>query len=388
MSFSEERIYYLLRAYTDRTATKEEEKELFQWAATISDSRLLNVYIEHLIQAHSNERFPNVDWENLYNRIWKIAQEESYPKPIKRTRWYRALAAAAAVAAILIASGIYLLRQKKQQVPASASSVTSQFENDIKPGGTKAILQAGHVQVTLNQKDTSFSLAGNTININSGNVTIANANPVQYTLTTPIGGDYSLTLSDGTKVWLNAGSRLVYPSVFAEGSRMVSLEGEAYFDVKTEVDHPFIVNTARQSIKVLGTEFNVSAYDNDLNVATTLVKGKIEVESAGKRMELNPGEQSQLSETGTLSINPDADIDQAIAWKNGYFRFDKADIHTIMQQLARWYDIKVSYAGNLTENYFGAVISRNNNISGILDMLSATGDVYFRIKGREVFVMP
>lgn len=383
--FSEERIYYLLKAYTDRTATAAEEAELFRWAATISDSKLLHAYIEHLMQTQADERFPDVDWEGLYYKIWQQAKEK--PHPVQRRmkgRWM----AAAAVTALLIAAGFYLFTNQKQPAPASRMATAAQFKNDIKPGSAKAILKAGNVQVMLNQHDTSFSLAGNRINISSGNLQTADAKPVQYTLTTPMGGDYHLTLSDGTKVWLNAGSRLEYPSVFNGNEREVALEGEAYFVVKTDAGHPFIVNTARQSIKVLGTEFNVNAYTDEQNIITTLVAGKVEVNSSGKTMELEPGEQAQLSGNGVLNMNPDADVEQAVAWKNGYFRFDKADIHTIMQQLARWYDIKVNYAGDLPNQYFGAIISRNNNISGILNMLSATGDVHFRIEGREVFVIP
>lgn len=385
MPFSEERIYYLLKAYTDRTATETEEAELFRWAATIADSRLLHAYIEHLMQTYANERFSSVDWEGLYHKIWQRVEDKPFPGP-RSVKW-RWMAAAAAVA-LLIAGGFYLFTYKKQPASAPLMATATQFKNDIKPGSAKAILKAGNVQVILNQKDTSFSLAGNKINISSGNLQIADAKPVQYTLTTPLEGDYNLTLSDGTKVWLNAGSKLEYPSVFNGNEREVALEGEAYFVVKTDAGHPFIVNTARQSIKVLGTEFNVNAYTDEQDVVTTLVEGKVEVNSAGKILELEPGEQAQLSGNGALNMNADVDVEQAIAWKDGYFRFDKADIHTIMQQLARWYDIKVSYADNLPNQYFGAIISRNNNISGILDMLSATGDVHFRIEGREVFVMP
>lgn len=386
MSFSEERVYYLLKAYTDRTATETEEAELFRWAATISDNNLLHAYIEHLMQTHAeDERFSDVDWEGLYHKIWQRVEEK--PFPVHRSAKWRWMASAAA-AALLLAGGFYLFTYKKPPASAPLMATATQFKNDIKPGSAKAILKAGNVQVMLNQKDTSFSLAGNRINISSGNLEIADAKPVQYTLTTPLGGDYHLTLSDGTKVWLNAGSELVYPAVFQKDTRAVTLTGEAYFVVKTDANRPFIVNTARQSIKVLGTEFNVNAYTDEQNVVTTLVEGKVEVNSSGKTLELEPGEQAQLSGNGALNINADADVEQAIAWKDGYFRFDKADIHTIMQQLVRWYDIKVNYAGDLPNQYFGAIISRNNNISGILDMLSATGDVHFRIEGRAVFVMP
>ncbi|TAN13268.1 MAG: FecR family protein [Chitinophagaceae bacterium] len=385
MSYSEEeRLYYLLKVYTDHTATEAEEKELFEWAMMAEDDHVLKNHIFQLLGTKNEISFTEVDWERMFQSVIKKIKRE---KPaIRKWVWYKV---AAAVAVLLMASGgLFLItnKEKKGDLIKHRLASESMFKNDVKPGGTKAILQAGNQQVRLNANDTSFTLGGNHVQIQNGALTVGNIAPVQYVLTTPLGGTYSVMLSDGTKVWLNAGSELRYPSLFQGGTRTVSLSGEAYFEVATDVNHPFIVKTSGQDIKVLGTEFNVEAYTDDAEIITSLIKGKVQVEAGGKNLVLDPGQQSLWNKQDRLDINPDADIAQAVAWKNGYFRFDKADIQSIMTQLARWYNIRVVYEPGLKNQYFGAIMNRNNNISQILDMLSATGEIHFKVEGNVVMV--
>lgn len=383
-----ERIYYLLQAYTRHTATDLEEQELLQWVAGTTDDTILRDYIQQLIQnAPSDEKLSEVDWENLFSRIQqRIKKEEPGIAIIRRLLRYRV---AAAILALAIASGsIYFLANKKQERPEMIAGKTLLSQNDILPGNEKAILQAGNVQVVLNKKDTSFALAGNSIHITGGNLKIDEVKPTRYTLITPRGGEYKLALSDGTKVWLNAGSKLEYPAVFSGSSREVTLEGEGYFDVRHDAGHPFIVHAGQQTIRVLGTAFNVHAYSDEKEIITSLVAGKIQINALGKTLLLKPGQQAQSDREGQLLLKPDPDLEEAIAWKNGYFRFDKADIHTIMQQLSRWYDVEISYSKDMPSHYFGAIISRDNNISQILNMLESTGEVHFKIEGRKISVMP
>jgi ferric-dicitrate binding protein FerR (iron transport regulator) len=226
------------------------------------------------------------------------------------------------------------------------------------------------------------------VHINGGDVKVADVKPVQYTLSTPRGGEYSLVLADGTRVWLNVDSRLVYPSVFNDNTRKVSLTGEAYFKVRQNAEHPFIVHTEKQNVKVLVTEFNIHAYPDEDECITTLVKGKVQVNSFGKKMLLVQGQQATSGNNGQFSLQQDADIKQAIAWKEGYFRFNNTEIHDIMRQLSRWYDVKVNYAKDLKPHEFMAIISRDNDISQVLGMLEETGAIHFKIEGNEVTVMP
>ncbi|CAL1520167.1 FecR domain-containing protein [Chitinophaga sp. MM2321] len=388
MPLSEERVYYLLQAYTYRTATAEEEQELFEWISSTSEDTLLKDYVQQLIQEHQHEKLPDVDWENIYRRIKQDTEIDSPAQPARRISWY--YAAAAAVLLLIAGSSFYLLFNKKHTTANTLAHKASNNVNDVPPGKFKAIIQAGNGQVVLNRNDTSFMLAGNAVNINNGNlqITTDTEKPIQYTLITPRGGEYQLTLSDGTTVWLNADSKLVYPTVFTGNTRVVTLEGEAYFDVHQDASHPFVVKTSHQSVRVLGTEFNIHAYPDEPKVVTTLINGRVQVNSQDHTLLLQPGQQAHLTGEGLLSLQPDADIEQVIAWKNGYFRFMKADIHSIMQQLSRWYDVEVHYEKNLKPASFGAVISRNNNISQVLNMLEATGEVHFKIEGRKISVMP
>lgn len=323
------------------------------------------------------------------DRLIKNVLRENKPiqlNPHRSLRWYYLAAAIAAL--VFITGSIYLLSNRKKVPARLVQTPTQPFKNDIKPGVTRAILQAGNVQVTLNKTDTSFVLAGNAVLINSGDLQVSDVKPVQYTLITPRGGQYSLVLADGTKVWLNADSKLVYPSIFNRISRDVYLTGEAYFDVKTDAAHPFIVHTEEQNIKVLGTEFNIKAYPDDKESITTLVNGKVQVNSFGKQILLKEGQQATSGNDGQFSLQPDADVKQAIAWKEGYFRFDNTDIHDIMKQLSRWYNVKVDYEKGSVPHEFVAVINRNNNISQILEMLEGTGEIQFSIDGNVVTVMP
>lgn len=302
-----------------------------------------------------------------------------------KLRIYR-LTAAAALAA-LIATGGFLLFSTKEQASAVVNQTIS-VKNDIRPGRTKAIIQANGTQVTLNKKDTSFALGGNIVHVSEGNVEVSDIQPVKYTLIVPRGGTFSLMLADGTKVWLNADSKLVYPSSFSGNYREVNLEGEAYFEVKKDPKHPFIVHTKRQNIKVLGTEFNVHAYSDEATCITTLIKGKVQVNSFDKKISLSPGQQITSNKNGKVSLRQHADTKEIIAWKNGYFLFNNTRLREVMRRLSRWYDIDVTYEEGVKPYGFMAIMSRENDISEILDMLEATEAVHFKVKGKEVTVLP
>src|SRR5690606_18957184 len=161
----------------------------------------------------------------------------------------------------------------------------------------------------------------------------------ELTLTTPRGGQYQTTLSDGTKVWLNAGSSLRYPLHFPTDKRVVTLEGEAFFEVSHDTKRPFTVRVADTEIEVLGTQFNVNSYRN---VTTTLVAGSVKIANDTGQQLLKPGQEARVEEHITVHA---ADIDKVTAWKNGYFHFKDDNMMEIMDQLARWYDVDVTYSG-------------------------------------------
>jgi ferric-dicitrate binding protein FerR (iron transport regulator) len=374
-----------LRKYLDNEYSEDELEELFGYLRE-NDHGAFEEITADLWKSIGEEK--KMDEESARSLIENAINSHKHVNKARYRAipWYKA--AAAAVLALVIGGGLFHWAfHGKDQTAVAVKQVAKEYRNDVKPGGVKAILKAGQSQVVLNARDTSFVLAGNVVHIKQGDVKIAESEPVQYTLITPKGGEYSLVLSDGTKVTLNADSKLVYPSVFHGKTRTVQLTGEGYFTVTTDPNHPFIVHTDMQDVRVLGTEFNVQAYPDEKKNVTTLINGKVQVSSGGEELRLEDGQQAISNVQGKLTLNPNADVQQAIAWKEGYFRFYLTDIREIMRQLSRWYDVEVTYEEGVEPREFLAFINRNNNISEVLKMLEETGEIHFQIEGRHVTVM-
>lgn len=194
----------------------------------------------------------------------------------------------------------------------------------------------------------------------------------------------NIVLSDGSKVWLNAGSSLTYPVAFTTNERKVELTGEGYFEVAKDAAKPFIVHTGNQQVKVLGTQFDINAYGD--NIKTTLLEGKVVVNGLGKTVILKPGQQAKLiNAAGTINVADNIDVEDAIAWKNGLFQFKSATIESIMEQVGEWYDVSIEYSGKNKETFTGKM-SRNENISQLLKILEATGKVRFKLIGKQIIV--
>jgi transmembrane sensor len=207
-------------------------------------------------------------------------------------------------------------------------------------------------------------------------------------ITTPKGGQYQISLPDGTKVWLNAASSLSYPAAFTGNKREVRLIGEAYFEVSKDKEKPFIVYTKGQEVKVLGTHFNVSAYEDEDGTKTTLLEGSVKVRlvNSSAAALLKPGQQA-VFEFNQLDVAA-VDVAEAIAWKEGYFLFQDEDIRSIMKKIARWYDVEVVYAPNISNQKIGGNIAHSKPLSEVLRTLSNTDKFNFKVEGRRVTVMP
>ena len=325
--------------------------------------------------------------------------------------WY----AAAAVAVILLTVSVVFFRNNKpvneiNQVVEIAKTTIKQkpyYKNDIKPGGNKAILtladgtkivldDASKGALTSQGNTTVIKLDDGRLAYNSQDVAKIPSKAVQYnTLSTPRGGQYCVTLPDGTVVWLNASTSLKFPVAFAGNERRVEVKGEAYFEVTKNAAMPFIVKAGNEEIKVLGTHFNVTAYPDDKVIKTTLLEGSVEVsltnlagsEKDKSAVTLQPGQQSQCNENTELTV-VEADLEEAIAWKNGYFVFNNENIESIMLKIARWYDIKVSYQVDPVNKNFTGNILRSQNVSEVLSMLESTDAIHFKIEGKSITVMP
>ncbi len=333
---------------------------------------------------------------------------------LKRRRW----SAIAVVFLFLIGGGaafrIFFIRPARASRPAV---VTRRYKNDVQPGGDKAILTLadGSSIVLDSANNGTLSVQGNTkvLKLASGRLTYettghaaGDGSLVFNTISTPRGGQYQIELPDGSKVWLNATSSLRFPTAFTGKERQVQLSGEAYFEVAPGAHQPFSVavfagepgkGRPLQQVEVLGTEFNVMAYADENMVKTTLLTGAVQVGgiSGGRKTQLAPGEQAQLihdnasgasADASGMNVVADADIDAAIAWKNGYFDFNKADIQTIMRQLSRWYNVEVSFRGDGSKDriFFGG-IQRNLPLSAVFGILERSG-VQFSIDGKKVVV--
>ena len=206
------------------------------------------------------------------------------------------------------------------------------------------------------------------------------------TLLIPKGGQYEVTLPDGTLVWLNAASSLKYPTAFTGSERHVEMTGEAYFEVARNTVMPFTVSTGKSTVKVLGTHFNVSAYDDDPADKTALLEGAVVVGKGEKKVLLAPGQQAVVDhDAGAIAVRT-INVDDAVAWKNGYFSFRKEDLRTALRKIARWYNVDVEYQGKETNKLLGGTVSRTQTIEEILSYLELTGIAHFTIKERRIIV--
>ena len=289
-------------------------------------------------------------------------------------------------------------KQQEQNIQVVEKTV------DIAPGGNKGILTLSNgKQIILSDISSKDIIAKEgeedevTIKMDENGVITYVINPNSdiskedvnsfNTLSTPTGGQYNIVLADGTKVFLNAVSSIKYPTQFNGDQRIVELEGEAYFEVAKNKSKPFLVKSDNQTIEVLGTHFNVHAYNNESLVKTTLLEGSVAVSYKNQKTILKPGQQSNTSNNFNKIVVKEVDTEEAIAWKNGRFKFDNADLKSVMKQLERWYGIKVEYRGDISDVRFNGGTFRNKNLSGVLKVLELS-NIKFKVEGKTVIVYP
>ena len=336
--------------------------------------------------------------EDKFSSLMKEIKAETFAVPAANThKWYIRLAAAAAIAG-LIAMGIYFfLRPDPSMQVAKTENVRSGNNNDVLPGKNTATLTLsdGTTVILDEAKNGTISTQGNTkiLKLDNGILSYnashkGNVVEVLYnTISTPKGGQYQVLLSDGSKVWLNAASSLKFPATFTGKERKVELLGEAYFEVAKNDNMPFKVEADGMEVEVLGTHFNINSYDDESTVRTTLLEGSVKINGAKSKSFLKPGQQAKLERDGDIKIVNNADVDQAVAWKEGRFQFNRADIHEVMRQIARWYNVSIEYKG-IVSSHFGGTISRDVNLSQVLEMLQLTGEVKFHVEDKKVVVTP
>ena len=367
-----------------------------QGKATAEEILFLEKYYDYFnkesatVGDFSDEEKQNIEKEIL-TRIWN---EIETPAPVisifKRT-WFRV---AAAAIIILLGASTYFFFNRADKTIIAKTDPAIPSAKDVAPGGNKAVLTlANNTTIILDSTANGFiSQEGNTkvVKLNDGQLAYNKSDAiatefVYNTISTPRGGEYQVILSDGTKVKLNAASSLHFPTQFSGKERKVEITGEAYFEVAENAVMPFKVAVSGMEVEVLGTHFNVSAYDDEKDVKTTLAEGKVKITSADKTVSLSPGQQSTLTKGSNDLIVTNANVDKELAWVNGLFEFDNDHITGIMRQLSRWYDVEVIYSGTIDQHY-GGTIPRGVNISKVLHKLELAGGVKFLIEGKKVTV--
>ncbi|OKS87435.1 FecR family protein [Mucilaginibacter polytrichastri] len=295
---------------------------------------------------------------------------------------------------ILLSAGLFFYFIKKQTMPPLV--VKNISKPDLVPGSNKALLTLSNGQsIILNgAKNGTLATQGNTaINkLSSGAISYAAApqpfaveTEIYNTASTPRGGQFQFILSDGTKVWLNSASSIKFPVAFGSSERKVELTGEAYFEVAHDAKKPFKVVSNQQQVEVLGTHFNINAYDDEGVINTTLLEGSVKVTAANTAITILPGQQAQFKD-GKIKVAT-VNVDDAVAWKNGLFNFNDNSIQEVMRQLSRWYDVDIKYEGKLPSRHFSGEISRNVNASQILDILTFK-KIHYRIEEKSIIIMP
>lgn len=403
----EVRLRQLFERYLAGQCTAGEIEELVMLMQKEEAETTLSPRMFELWQKTKNkQKVYDVDWQGMYDRV--LSQKGVNQKERKRPFNYILLRVAAAVIALVaISVGIYLGYNEisNRQVPAEQAHKSQQ---DVLPGGNKAVLTLGNGRVINLNAAASGAVANQggmqVIKLDSGQLAYraadrsASPDEVEYnTLATPRGGQYQLILPDGSKVWLNAASSIRFPTAFMGKKREVEISGEVYFEIAENARMPFIVKKGDMKVQVLGTHFNVKAYDDEVKTKVTLLEGKVKVTSGnGGSAVLKHGQQAILQRfqngsgqptTQKISVKEEVDLEEIMAWKEGLFVFRNDDLISIMQRLQRWYDIHLEYESNdASASHFTGTISRDADLSKVLKMLELTGGVHFEIKDKTIII--
>lgn len=372
-------ISQLLQKFLFGQLTEVEKVKFEEWLQASDQNRRL---LESFRKAKNIEQDLAIVKQLDANKAWEKLNTKNNKTNHK---WFIGIAASL----LLLACFFYLWQSSYWKTDdVAVRNLALNLGQDVEPAQSGAILQLSNGEkVVFNDKTSKTYDKNKTFVGNASELIVKNDRSEHVShlnaLIVPRASYYKIILSDGTKVWVNAQSKLKFPAQFSENERRVSLEGEAYFEVAHDAKKPFFVDSKAGEIKVLGTHFNVFAYHDDIR--TTLVEGKVEVRQKDKKLELSPGEFASLSKDNVIKGN--ADIQQDLAWHNNEFYFKKETIVNIAHQLSRWYDLEVKFRGNvqLSKEYSGS-IQRDVKLSQVLEMLSYVSDLRFEVRGKELII--
>ncbi len=393
MNIEFERILRILDRFATGDASDEDKKVFGIWLKTADTSdykKALDYYQSLLNEVAVPEPYSLDSLAEIEKRIDQYEKGRS-----TRLRGLRLPVWKAAAAVILIALITLLYKSFNPSEDRRADHVA-----DIAPGGNKAVLRLSDGSVIALDSAGKGILAhqGNTSILKSGggqltyntrsSGTYKSSEQMYNVLSTPRGGQYRLLLPDGTKVWLNAASLIRFPAAFTGEERKVSISGEVYFEVARNRKMPFLVEAGGVLVRVLGTHFNVKAYPDEEIIQTSLTEGLVKLQSNAVSVELKPGYKASIPVKGReFSVTP-ANLKIDLAWKDGVFRFDNADMKDVLKEISRWYDVEIIMDERVSSHAFVGEIDRHSNLSEVLLILEAGGEVKFDIQGKKLIVKP
>ena len=376
----EHQKHILQQILNKREWTPEDKQYMLDYLEATGAEDLETIMQEQFMEGKTLD--PALKEEMLHNIHEKIVPRRKWP--------YQLMAAATFVGVLVLA--FYIFKQPQQQTVVTAYQDKA---IPVKAGTEKAILtlaDGSHITLDDAANGTLASQGSTSVLKLNGKLSYSAAGKskaIGYnTIATPRGKPYQIELPDGSQVWLNAASSLRFPTAFSGKERRVEITGEAYFEIAKNTA-PFFVKVKDAEVQVLGTHFNIMAYDEEDVVKTTLLQGAVRFVSSNSNLLLEPGQQSQLEKNGQVKIEKGVNVSDVMAWKNGSFHFGSENIKGVMRQLSRWYDIDIVYQDNGTElkDQFFADIPRNTNLTDVLKVLELTGKVKFKTEGRKVIVM-
>ncbi|GAB3418258.1 FecR family protein [Niabella aquatica] len=377
------RLRLLFKKYIQKDISDTERSEFFHLVhQPMADKILREFSREFDIPDRLWERLPEDATKKILQSIFKnqspnnklTVVENADKENVKVVKWWKTMAAAVAVLLVIVGAGYYYsgayIKNK-----ASAIAKENRVIKDAPPGKTGAILTLSNGESFLLDTIQNATLKPGIVKSDSV-LELNGANELNAMVETPMARQQTLLLSDGTRVWLNAGSSIKFPLAFKH-ERKVEITGEAFFEVSHDARRPFIVKTGKEEIVDLGTRFNVNAYKDEMGVTTTLVEGRVQINNHI----LKPGDQHINNRISKVDVNA------VIAWVSGYFYFDHTDLKSVMRQISRWYNVSVEYQGNIPVQYFDGEIQQSLNLSQVLELLNATG-IHYTLDGKRLTIRP
>lgn len=380
-----DKIWQWIGDYCSGLMDKSEEQELRAWMDEAEENKLF--FMEGVKMVREYQVVTRSD-KNASDSLKHV--REKIKARGRRQLWIQITAVASVVILFALSFAFFYMPELERESPVSAKvHAGGMKETLIVANGIQVDLMQDNLQDVVRQygatvlEDKKNELRYDNVEVNEE----IEEKPVYHTISTPVGGEYHFTLADGTMVWLNSSSRLTFPTRFTGDAREVLVEGEVYFGVQHDESKPFIVRVNDVSVRVLGTEFCISAYPENEGVMTTLVRGAVQVTSGNNQVVLKPGYQAVVDQYSGAISQRAVELSLYTSWVRGIFEYENMELNDIMVQLARWYDVQFTFsASECKERRFTGVIRKYEDLNDVLDMIEKTTNVKFIINGKNVTI--